>query len=89
MNTYLKANLVVLYLLALASLAVTMPWGIGPYLQRATLVLFVIHALETVVMFKHVKFYNGPLAKSIGLSLLYGLLHWLPLARAAKRSSAT
>lgn len=47
-------------------------------------VLLGLHALETVAMFKHVKRYQGPVALSVLLSVLFGLLHWLPLAKAAR-----
>ena len=82
MNTFLKANLIVLYLLALASLVWPLPLDAGHWLQRISLVLLAVHALETVAMFKHVRKYAGPLAVSMALSLLFGLLHWLPLAKA-------
>jgi antibiotic biosynthesis monooxygenase (ABM) superfamily enzyme len=85
MNTFFKANLIVLYVLAAAGMIIILPWGIGPYLQRISLALFAIHMLETIAMFKHVKSYEGPIAKSVVLSLLYGLLHWLPLMRANQR----
>ena len=84
MNTYFKANLLAIYALALVSLFITLPCGSGPYLQRISIALFAVHALETIVAFKHVKSYKGPLLHSIGLSLMYGLLHWLPLAKAGK-----
>ena len=84
MNTYFKANLLAIYALALISLFVTLPWGSGPYLQRITVIVLAVHVLETVVAFKYVKLYKGPLVHSIGLSLLYGLLHWLPLAKDSK-----
>ena len=50
--------------------------------------LLVLHALETVVVFKHVKRYQGPVAVSVLLSVLFGVLHWLPLARAARAERA-
>jgi hypothetical protein len=84
MYTYFKANLLAIYALTMASWFIPLPWGSGPYLQKITLILFVIHALETTVAFKHVKSYKGPLLHSIGLSMLFGLLHWLPLARVDK-----
>jgi len=31
----------------------------------------------------HLRRYRGPLAVSIALNLLFGLLHWVPLKRAA------
>ena len=39
------------------------------------------HAVELLVAFNAVKRYPGPLIDSIGLTLLFGLLHWLPLRK--------
>lgn len=85
--TYLKSNLIALYVLAIISLWVPLPWDSGPILQRISVALIAIHAVETLVAFKYVKAYDGPLGKSVALSLLYGLLHWLPIARRMKKSA--
>jgi hypothetical protein len=37
-------------------------------------------------MFRHVRLYKGPVAVSILLTLLFGLLHWKPLADARARA---
>lgn len=84
MNTFLKANCLGAYALALLSLVWTLPWGLGPVLQNLAMALLAIHVLETIVAYKHIKTYKGPLLHSLLLALLFGLLHWLPLARAAK-----
>lgn len=81
MNLLFKTLLLALYALVLFSLAVAMPWDHMAQLQRLALLLLVVHGLETVVMFRHVKAYEGALWKSILLALLFGLLHWLPIAR--------
>lgn len=81
MNNFLKANLLVLYALALLGLALPLPWDSNALLQRIALILLAVHVLETVLMWRHVKAYRGPLGVSVLLSLLFGLLHWLPLAR--------
>ena len=82
MNTFLKANCLGAYALALLSLVWTLPWGLGPVMQNIALALLAIHVLETIVAYKHIKTYKGPLWQSLVLALLFGLLHWLPLARA-------
>jgi len=88
MNTFLKANLIVLYALALASLVWPLPLDAGHWLQKISLILLAVHAIETVAMFKHVRKYAGPLAVSIALSLLFGLLHWMPLAKDNTKNSS-
>ena len=86
MNAFFRANLIAAYMLALLSFFVVLPWGTGPYFQKFTLIVLAIHVLETAVAFKYVKAYKGPLLNSIVLSLLYGLLHWLPIAKAGKET---
>ena len=85
MVKFLKVNLLGFYALAIISLFVELPWGSGPYLQRISLILLAVHAVEAVVMFKDVRRYHGALGTSIVLSLLFGLLHWLPLRKAAQK----
>lgn len=77
-----KAALLALYALALAGLAGFLPAGLSSTLQNIALVTLIIHVLECVAMFKHVRLYHGPLAMSVMLTLLFGLLHWKPLADA-------
>lgn len=45
-------------------------------------ILLALHVLELLVAFKSVRRHPGPLIDSIGLTLLFGLLHGLPLAKA-------
>ncbi len=84
MNTFLKANCVVIYLFALVSLLIDLPWGSGPIFQKVAAAFLAVHVLEAVFAFKHIKTYKGPLLTSLLLALLFGLLHWLPLAKASQ-----
>lgn len=81
----LKAVCLAIYALAMASLAGLLPSGLASIMQTIALVMLMAHAVELLVMFKHVKRYPGPLAVSVLLAMLFGLLHWKPLADAAKR----
>jgi len=56
---------------------------------RAALILLAIHVAELLFVFKHVRSYKGPLAVSMLLTLLFGLLHWKPLADAAASGAKT
>ena len=49
--------------------------------RTAALLVLVAHALEVPVAFKFGKRYDGPLGVSVALTLLFGFLHWIPLAR--------
>lgn len=88
MMTFLKAGCMAIYLLAVASLFVSLPWGTGPLLQFVSVALIAVHALELVFAYKYVKSYKGSLLTSLVLSLLFGLLHWMPLAKASQKASA-
>ena len=87
MINLLKAALLVAYALGAAALLGLLPPGPAGIAQNLALMLLAVHALELVVMFKHVRLYPGALAVSIVLTLLFGLLHWRPLAKAAAKSS--
>lgn len=84
MNLFIKIVLLATYVLAIASLWVSLPFDAGPMLRRASLILLAIHLLELVLMFRHVRRYKGALVTSIVLALMFGLLHWKPLADADK-----
>jgi hypothetical protein len=79
MVAILKLVCIGIYALGVASLLGLLPgsWGI---VVTISAVLLALHALEAIVMFKHVRRYEGALATSILLCLLFGLLHWKPLA---------
>lgn len=87
-NTLSKALLSATYLLALVSLFVVLPMGATPVVQKLALALLAVHLLECLLAFKYVKTYAGPLWVSVLLALLFGLLHWMPLAKAARLASA-
>ena len=84
MNFVLKLALLALYAATLAGFAGLLPIGAADRLQNIALVLLAIHAVELLVMFKHVKRYTGALPVSVLLTLLFGLLHWKPLAKQAE-----
>jgi len=84
--TLLKAACLLTYALALAVLAQSLPasWamlaGLAP---KAAAALLLVHALELLLFFKHVRRYPGSLLASAVLTLLFGLMHWRPLAKAS------
>ena len=53
-------------------------------MQYVALILLSAHAVEVLIAFKSVKRYKGALVVSVALTLLFGLLHWIPLAREAR-----
>ena len=87
MNIFSKAVCLVLYALGLASFLGMLPesWHyIGPF----AIFVLIAHVIEIFVAFKHVRAYQGPLAMSMLLTLLFGFLHWKPIADRAKNNPA-
>jgi uncharacterized membrane protein (UPF0136 family) len=80
LNYSLRALCLVAYAMAVAKLAGLLPAGIFDRAPIVAGVLLALHAAELVLMFKQVRLYRGALAVSVLLTLLFGLLHWKPLA---------
>lgn len=78
----LKAICLAIYGLALTSLWLSLT-GADTLLQYTALALLAAHLVEALVFFTWVRRYPGPLAISLLLTLLFGLLHWLPLRQRA------
>jgi|TARA_B110000503_G_scaffold43641_1_gene71368 uncharacterized protein YhhL (DUF1145 family) len=78
--SFFKILILAIYILALVAVLGlwASPWSRN--LQNASMVLLGVHALELVFAMKHVRRYKGPLALSVVLTLLFGLLHWKPLS---------
>jgi len=88
MNLLLRAACIAAYALALASLSGLLSPGAMPRVTWVAGGLLAIHAFELLFVFKHVRLYRGPLAASVVLTLLFGLLHWKPMADQAARDRA-
>jgi len=84
-----KALCVVLYAAAVARLAGWLPDGVFPYAPWIAAVFLVFHAIEVPIFWRRVTKYRGPLAVSIALTLLFGLLHLTPLRGASADRAAS
>lgn len=82
MKALLKAACLAVYVLAAAKLAGLLPEDSFNRTPLVAAVLLGLHALELLFAFKHVRRYKGPIAASVLLTLLFGVLHWKPLADA-------
>jgi uncharacterized protein YhhL (DUF1145 family) len=63
----------------------------GPLAAAAGIVsiaLLGVHALELLYAFRFLHRHPGSMAASVALALLFGVLHWAPLARQAKSAQA-
>jgi uncharacterized protein YhhL (DUF1145 family) len=87
MNTLLKAGCLMVYFLALIALATELPMGIGQWMKVVAIGLLVVHSIELLFVWKYVKAYEGAVKVSIALTLLFGLLHWLPIAKRLKANA--
>jgi len=87
LNLFFKATILGVYLLGIASHIVVFPGQSGPIVQTMSLALLLIHALECLLAYRYIKLYSGPLLVSLILSLVFGLLHWMPLARKAREAA--
>jgi hypothetical protein len=87
MISFLKALCLGTYALALAVPFVAFPLDAGPYVQKLALILLAAHILELPIAYRFLALYKGPLIDSVAMSLLFGLLHWQPLAKASRRSA--
>ena len=76
----LKIGAILTYVAALAAAAGLLPARIGRPVQVIAVGIVLLHALELLFAFRHVRRYRGPLAVSVLLTLLFGVLHWKPLA---------
>lgn len=81
MNNLLKAICLATYLLAAIGAFWPLPMEASSLLKTIAAILLLAHSLELAVAFRSVLRYPGSLIDSIGLTLLFGMLHWLPLAR--------
>jgi uncharacterized protein YhhL (DUF1145 family) len=88
MLTLLKLGCLALYAFGLAALA---GWLRGPaavVLEWLAVAFLAIHVLELPIFWRILRTYRGPFAASVAQALLFGALHSLPLARAARATPA-
>ena len=81
-----KLGCLIVFFLATAEWVWPGSMGLAFDAQRLALILLGAHLLEMLFMFKHVRRYAGPLWVSMVLTMLFGLLHWKPLADTARRT---
>ena len=85
MTLVMKIACLVAYALGLAGLSGLVHGPLASAGEILSIVLLGVHALELLFAFRFLGRYRGPFALSVVLSLLFGVLHWAPLARQSKR----
>ncbi len=79
MHNLFKAACLIVYLAALVG--AVWPFPGAALVQYLALGLIALHALELVVALRVIRQQPGPLIDGVTLTLLFGLLHWAPLAK--------
>jgi uncharacterized protein YhhL (DUF1145 family) len=79
----LKGIALAVYAIALATLAGWLDGSVADAIAVFGGAILVVHVIELPFVMGHLRRHRGTLAASIALNLLFGLLHWMPLKRAA------
>ena len=85
MNNNAKIGTLALYGITLLSLLVNIPGGAA--LQMLVFIILGAHVLEVLFCQKQIRLYQGPLVDSIALTMVFGFMHWKPLADKAARDA--
>ena len=81
MNLVMRIACVAAYALGIAAFAGLIHGPLAGAAAIVTLALIGLHALELLFAFKFLHRYKGSMGASVLLALLFGVLHWAPLAR--------
>ena len=81
MNLVMKIACLVAYALGIAALLGLIHGPLSSAAAIVTIALLGVHALELLFAFKFLHRYPGSMGVSVLLALLFGVLHWAPLAR--------
>ena len=84
MNVAMKFACIVAYVLGIAGVVGLVHGPLASAGEILSIVLLGVHALELLFAFKFLHRHKGSMGASVLLALLFGVLHWAPLARQAK-----
>jgi uncharacterized protein YhhL (DUF1145 family) len=73
-----KVGLLAFYVALVASFVVALPLPaeVLHWARIVAAVLLAVHVMEAVALIGKLKRHKGPLADSVALTLLFGVLHW-------------
>lgn len=86
-NTLLRGLCLLAYAAALAHAAGLLPPDALSRAPWVAALLLALHLAELPLALKHLRLDARPLALGLLLTLLFGVLHWWPLARSASASA--
>ena len=84
MNIVMRIACLVAYALGIAAFAGLIHGPLASAAAIVTIALIGLHALELLYAFRFLHRYRGSMGMSVVLALLFGVLHWAPLARQPK-----
>ncbi len=84
MSLVMKIACLAAYALGLAGVFGLVHGPLASAGEILSIALLGIHALELLFAFRFLGRYRGGMAASVVLALLFGVLHWAPLARQPK-----
>jgi hypothetical protein len=84
MNLVMRIACLVAYALGIAAFAGLIHGPLAAAAAIVTIALIGLHALELLYAYHFLHRHKGSLGMSVVLALLFGVLHWAPLARQPK-----
>ena len=84
MSLVMKIGCLVVYALGIAGVVGLIHGPLASAGEILSIVLLGVHALELLFAFKFLHRHKGSMGASVLLALLFGVLHWAPLARQPK-----
>ena len=81
MSLVMKIGCLVVYALGIAGVVGLIHGPLASAGEILSIVLLGVHALELLFAFKFLHRHKGSMGASVLLALLFGVLHWAPLAR--------
>jgi len=84
MNLVMRIACLAAYALGIAALVGLIHGPLAAVASIVTIALLGVHALELLYAFRFLHRYRGSMGMSVLLAMLFGVLHWAPLARQPK-----
>lgn len=84
MSLVMKFACLVAYALGVAGLVGLIHGPLASTAEIVSILLLGVHALELLYAFRFLHRHQGSMGASVVLALLFGVLHWAPLARRPK-----
>ena len=84
MNLVMRIACLAAYALGIAALVGLIHGPLAAVASIVTIGLLGVHALELLYAFRFLHRYGGSMGMSVLLAMLFGVLHWAPLARQPK-----